>query len=101
MVSGHEARGDLEDALEGSNSLSCIPSHHDHAIAARHLDDVVARMRRHHELGEGWETQDGVVREADVGYVEVDELGSVVVAGAESHREADLPKGGGGAPSHP
>ena len=54
-----------------------------------------------HEHGKGRVPQDGVVREADVGDVEVDELGVVVVALAESDREAHLPKGGGRAIHHP
>ena len=37
-----------------------------------------------HELGQGWVPEDGVVWQTDVGDVEVDELGAVVVA---------LPKG--------
>ena len=44
-----------------------------------------------HELGQRWVPKDGVVREANVGDVEVDELGVIVVAFAEGDREADLP----------
>ena len=33
-----------------------------------------------HELGQGWVPEDGVVWQTDVGDVEVDELGAVVVA---------------------
>ena len=44
-----------------------------------------------HKLGQCWIPKDGVVRQADVGDVEVDELGVVVVALAEGDREADLP----------
>ena len=44
-----------------------------------------------HELGESWVPEDGIVRQANVGDVEVDELGVVVVALAEGDREADLP----------
>ena len=43
-----------------------------------------------HELGESWVAEDGVVWQANVGDVEVDELGVVVVALAEGDREADL-----------
>ena len=45
----------------------------------------------HHELGQGWIPEDGIVRQVDVGDVEVDELGAVVVACPEGDREADLP----------
>ena len=48
-----------------------------------------------HELGQGRIPEDGVVQEANVGGVEVDELNAVVVAGAEGDREADLPYRGG------
>src|SRR3954466_7445296 len=44
-----------------------------------------------HELGQRRVPEDGVVWQADVGDVEVDELGAVVVAGPEGDREADLP----------
>ena len=54
-------------------------------------------MTHFHELGEGWVPDDGVVRQADVDDVEVDELGAVVVALAKGDREADLPDRGGGA----
>ena len=50
-----------------------------------------------HELGESWVAEVGVVRQANVGNVEVDELGAVVVARPEGDREADLPYRGGGA----
>ena len=44
-----------------------------------------------HKLGEGWVPEDGVVRQADVSDVEVDELGAVVVALLEGDRKANLP----------
>ena len=51
--------------------------------------DAVVRDR--HELGQGRIPEDGIVRQTDVGDVEVDELGAVVVALSEGEREADLP----------
>ena len=48
-------------------------------------------MGHRHELGQGWIPEDGIVRQADVRDVKVDELGAVVVAHAEGDREADLP----------
>ena len=48
-------------------------------------------MGHGHELGQGWVPEDGVVRQADVSDVEVNELGVVVVALAEGDREANLP----------
>ena len=53
-------------------------------------------MSHDHELGESWVAKDGVVWHANVGDVEVDELGVVVVAPTEGDREADLPDWGGG-----
>ena len=50
-----------------------------------------------HELGQGWIPEDGIVRQVDVGDIEVDELGAVVVPLPEGDREADLPYRGGGA----
>ena len=44
-----------------------------------------------HELGQRWVPKDGVVRQANVGDIEVDELGAVVVASPEGDRKADLP----------
>ena len=49
-----------------------------------------------HELGQGWIPEDGIVRQVDVGDVEVDELGAVVVTLSEGDKEADLPYRGGG-----
>ena len=54
-------------------------------------------MVHRHELSQGWISKDGIVRKADVGDVEVDELGAVVVALAEGDGKVDLPYRGGGA----
>ena len=58
-------------------------------------------MSRCHELGQSWVPEDGVVREADAGDVEVDQLGAVVVARAEGDGEADLPQRVGSAAANP
>ena len=44
-----------------------------------------------HELGQSWVPEDGIVRQADVCDVEVDELGAVVVALPEGDRKVNLP----------
>ena len=44
-----------------------------------------------HELGQGWIPEDGIVWQADVGDIKVNELGAVVVVCPEGDREADLP----------
>ena len=46
-----------------------------------------------HELGQGRIPEDGVVRQMDVGDVEVDELGVVVVTLAEGDRRWTCPIG--------
>ena len=50
-----------------------------------------------HELGQRRVPEDGVVRQANVGDVEVDELSAVVVACPEGDRKADLPNRDSGA----
>ena len=42
-----------------------------------------------HELGEGGSSQDGVVGGLELGDLEVDVRGAVVVAGAEGDRQGD------------
>ena len=48
-------------------------------------------MSHYHELGQGWVPEDGIVWQANVGDVEVDELGAVVVALPEGDWQANLP----------
>ena len=52
-----------------------------------------------HELGQRWVPKDGVVWQATVSDIEVDELGAVVVACPEGDWEADLPNRDRGAVS--
>ena len=44
-----------------------------------------------HELGQGWVPEDGIVWQAYVGDVEVNELGAVVVVLPKGDRKANLP----------
>ena len=44
-----------------------------------------------HELGQGWVPEDGIVWQANVGNVEVNELGAVVVALPKGDQKAKLP----------
>ena len=53
-----------------------------------------------HELGQRWVPKDGVVRQADVCDIEVDELGAVILVLPEGDRQADLPYWCGGIVSH-
>jgi len=48
-------------------------------------------MSHDHELGQGWVSEDGIVRQVNVSDVEVNELGAVVVALPEGNKKADLP----------
>ena len=48
-------------------------------------------MSHDHELGQGWVPKEGIVWQADVSDVKVDELGAVVVALPEGDKKADLP----------
>ena len=53
-------------------------------------EDIVAVVSHCHELGEGRVPEDGIVRQANVGDVKVDELSAVVVALAEGDMEVNL-----------
>ena len=44
-----------------------------------------------HELGQGWVPEDGIVRQANVGDVEVNELGAVIFALPKSDGKTNLP----------
>ena len=44
-----------------------------------------------HEFVQCWVPEDGIVRQADVGDIKVDEFSVVVVTLAEGDREANLP----------
>ena len=48
-------------------------------------------MSHGHELGQSWVPEDGIVRQADVRDVEVNEISAVVVVLPEGDRKADLP----------
>ena len=64
----------------------------DGASAAGDLDHVVGMMRDGHELREGGVAEDGVVGQANVRDVEVDELAAVVLLRAKGDSELDLPQ---------
>ena len=48
-------------------------------------------MSHDHELGQSWVPEDGIVRQANVRDVKVNELGAVVVTLPGGNRKADLP----------
>ena len=45
----------------------------------------------YHELGQSWVPEDGIVWQASVGDIEVNELGAVIVALPKGDRKANLP----------
>src|SRR4051812_39657715 len=81
----------LKGSLQGTHRIVLFTGHSDDSATSWHIEDVIAMMSHDHELGQRWVPEDGVVRQADVSDVEVDELGAVVAAGSEGDREADLP----------
>src|SRR3954466_12773180 len=68
--------------------------HGEGTVAPGHLHEVVRWVRGGHELSQCRVAEDGVVREADGGDVEVDHLRAEVVVGAEGYWEPDLSQGG-------
>ena len=90
----------MESALERAHRISFFARDCGDPAASWHLEDVVAVVHHSHELGQGWIPEDGIVWQTDVGNVEVDELGAVVVAVSEGDGEADLRDQGGGAVGH-
>ena len=91
----------LKSTLEGAHRVSFFTWDRDDSAASRHLEDVVAVVGDGHELGQGWIPEDGIVRQADMRDVKVDELGAVVLALSQCDRQADLPYRCGGTVSHP
>ena len=83
--------------LEGAHRILLFAGDCDDSAASWHLEDIVAMVGHRHKLGQGQIPEDGIVWQADVGDVEVDELSVVVVVLSEGDREANLPYRGGGA----
>ena len=81
----------MKGTLEGAHHILLIAGDRDDAAASWHLEDVVAVVSYGHELGQRWVPKDGVVRQANVSDVKVNELGAVAVALPEGNRKADLP----------
>ena len=90
----------MEGALEGAHRISFFAGDCDDPAASWHLEDVVAVVGHCHELCQGRISKDGIVRQTDVGDIEVDELGAVVLAFPKGDREADLPNWCGGTVGH-
>ena len=90
----------MEGALKGAHRIPFFTWDRDNSSASWHLENVVAVMSDCNELGQGWIPEDGIVRQADVRNIEVDELGAVILALPEADRWADLPYWCGGTVSH-
>ena len=69
----------LKGALEGAHRIPLFTWDRDDSSASWHLEDVVTVVGDCHELGQGRIPEDGIVRQADLHDVEVDELGAVVL----------------------
>ena len=90
----------LKGALKGAHRIPFFTWNRDDSSASWHIENVVAVMGDCHELGQGWIPEDGIVWQSNMSNVEVDELGSVVVALLEGDRQADLPYRCGGTVGH-
>ena len=62
------------NALKGAHCIPFFTWDRDDSPASWHLEGVVAMASDCHELGQGWIPEDGIVRQADVRDVKVDEL---------------------------
>ena len=92
--------GSLKGALEGAHRIPLFTRDRDDSSASWHLENIVAVMTDCHELGQGWIPEDGIVRQADVRHIKVDELSAIVLVLPEGDRQADLPYRCGGAVGH-
>ena len=86
----------LERTLKQAHCIPFFTGYGDDSTASWHLEDIVAVMSHVHELGQGWVPEDGIVRQADVSDVEVDELRAVVIALSEGDWKANLSYGNSG-----
>ena len=91
----------MEGAVEGAHHILLFTGDRDEPATSWHLEDVVAMVSRCHKLGQGGIPEDGIVWQANVGDVEVNELGTVVLALPKGDREADLPYRDSGTISDP
>ena len=90
MIWVFDCRG-LEGTLERTYCILLLTEDYDDSTASWHLEDIVAVVSHYHELGQGWVPEDGIVWQANVSDVEVNELAVVVVTLPEGNRKVDLP----------
>ena len=90
MIWVFDCRG-LEGTLKRTHCIPFLARHCDDSTASWHLEDIVAMVSHRYKLVQGWIPEDGIVWQADVGDVEVDELCAVVVALSEGDWTANLP----------
>ena len=81
----------LEGTLKRTHCIPFLTRYCDDSTASWHLEDIVAVMSHCHELGQSWVPEDGIVWQADVGDVEVNELGAVIVVLPKSYGKTNLP----------
>ena len=90
MIRVFDCRG-LEGTLKRTHCIPFLARHCDDSTASWHLEDIVAMVSHCQELGQSWVPEDGIVWQANVGDVEVNELDAVVVALPKGDRKANLP----------
>ena len=101
LVSGGRHRGSLVGRLRSVQGVRDHAADDDGAARARELDEVVGVVGDRHELGEGGVAENGVVGQADVRDVEVDQLSAVVGLCAKGDCEPHLPQRSSESLCHP
>ena len=69
----------MEGVLEGAHRILLFTGDRDDPATSWHLEGVVAMVSHCHKLGQGGIPEDGIVWQANVGNIEVNELGTVVL----------------------
>ena len=86
----------LERTLKRAHCVPFFTGYGDDSTASWHLEDIVSMVSYCHKLGQSGISEDGIVWQANVGDVEVNELGAIVVALPKGDTKADLPYRNGG-----
>ena len=80
----------MEGALKRAHRILLFTGDRDDPATSWHLEDVVA-MSHCHKLGQSRVPKDGILWQANVGNIKVNELGTVVLVLPKGDKEADLP----------
>jgi hypothetical protein len=71
-----------------------IPFDGDDFVWAQHLQDQVAKVRNHHELGECRPSEECIVCHFEISYLELHVLSAKVLSSPEGHGKSDLADAG-------